>query len=85
MTPDDINGLIDNCIDHLCDDNADYGADSLAELAIICNKAGLTKQSFLDMRAYIIGSALERLGTSATSFIHFKLQKAEQNLHQTRS
>ena len=85
MTEDAINDLINNCIDHLCDDNAEYGADSLTELAVLWAKAGLTKQSFIDMRSYIIGSAIERLGTSATSFIHYKLQVAEQKLQYNRS
>ena len=85
MTPDQINELVDDCIDHLCDDNAAYGAGSLVELAKIWAKAGLTQQSFLDMRQYIINSSIERLGTSATAFIHYKLQLAEQDLTKERN
>ncbi len=84
MTPDEINELIDDCIDHLCDDNPEYGADSLAELAFIWAKSGLGKQSFINTRQFIINSAIERLGTSATPFIHYKLQVAEQELMKTR-
>ena len=84
MTPDDINELIDDCIDHLCDDNPEYGAGSLAELAHVWAKSGLGMQSFLNTRHFIINSAIERLGTSATSFIHYKLQVAEQELTKTR-
>ena len=84
MTPDDINELVDDCIDHLCDDNAEYGAGSLVELAKLWAKAGLGKQSFLDMRQFIIRSSIERLGTSATAFIHYKLQLAEQDLTKER-
>ena len=84
MTPDDINELIDDAIDHLCDNNAEYGAGTLVELAHLWAKAGLTKQSFLDMRHFIIQSAIERLGTSATSFIHMKVQIAEQSLQKER-
>ena len=84
MTPDDINELIDDAIDHLCDDNAEYGAGTLVELAHLWAKAGLTQQSFEDIRHYIIESAIERLGTSATSFIHMKLQVAEQSLKKER-
>lgn len=84
MTPDDINELIDDCIDHLTDDNAEYGAGSLVELAYIWAKAGLTQKSFADMRHFIIKSAIERLGTAATAFIHMKVQVAEQSLQKER-
>ena len=84
MTPDDINELIDDCIDNLCDDNPEYGADSLAELAGIWARSGLGQKSFEDTRHIIINSAIERLGTQATSFIHYKLQVAEQELMKTR-
>jgi len=85
MIKDDyINDLIDECINHLCDDNAAYGAGSLNELAKLWARAGLTKQSFIDIRQHIINSALERLGTSATQFIHYKLQLAEQDLMKER-
>jgi hypothetical protein len=84
MTPDEVNELIDDCIDHLCDDNPEYGATSLIELAHIWAKSGLGQQSFQNTRQYIIKSAIERLGTSATSFIHYKLQVAEQGLMRER-
>jgi len=84
MTPDDINELVDDCIDHLCDDNPEYGAGSIVQLAKLWAKAGLTQQSFMDMRQYIINSAIERLGTAATPFIHTKLQLAEQDLMKER-
>lgn len=84
MTPDDISELIDDCIDHLCDDNPEYGAGSLAELAIIWAKSGLGMQSFLNTRQFIINSSIERLGTQATAFINYKLQVAEQELMKTR-
>ena len=84
MTPDEINELVDDCILHLCDDNPEYGAGSLVELAHIWASAGLTKQSFMDMRQFIINSSSERLGTSATAFIHYKLQLAEQDLTKER-
>ena len=84
MTEYEIDELISDCIDHLCDDNAEYGAGSLAELARIWAKSGLGKDSFLNTRQYIINSSIERLGTAATSFIHYKLQIAEQELANTR-
>jgi hypothetical protein len=84
ITPEAINEMIDECIDNLCDDNAEYGAGSLVELAHIWAKSGLGIQSFLNTRLYIINSSIERLGTSATAFIHYKLQLAEQELTKTR-
>ena len=84
MTPDDINELIDDCIDHLCDDNPEYGAGSLAELARIWAKSGLGMQSFLNIRQFIVNSSIERLGTQATAFINYKLQAAEQELMKVR-
>ena len=84
MTPDDINELIDDCIDHLCDDNPEYGAGSLIELAHIWAKSGLGKQSFLNTRQFIINSSIERLGTQATAFITYKLQVAEHELMKQR-
>ena len=85
MTPDQVNELIDDCIDHLCDDNPEYGAGSLAELARIWAKSGLGMQSFLNTRQFIINSSIERLGTSATGFINYKLQVAEQELTKQRN
>ena len=84
MTEDDINDLIDDCINRLCDDNAELGAESLTELATHWAMARLTKQSFLDMRQFIIQSSIERLGTSATQFIQYKLQVAERDLKNKR-
>lgn len=84
ISADGINDLIDECIDHLCDDNAAVGADSLYELKVYWYRAGLTEQSFMDMRQFIINSAIERLGTSATRFIHYKLDLAEQALTKER-
>jgi len=84
-SPDEINELIDDCIDHLCDDNPEYGAGSLQELAHIWARAGLTQNSFADIRQFIIKSAIERLGTQATAFIHYKLKLSEQLLQKERN
>lgn len=84
MTEDGINDLIDECINHLCDDNAEHGAESLAELAIIWHRAGLTKQSFIDMRTFIKNQAFERLGPSSAFFLEYKLKKAELILQTNR-
>ena len=85
MKPDDINALIDECITNLCDDNAELGASSLVEFANVWAKSGLGRRSFENMRLYIIRSAIERLGTAATSFIHYKLQVAESELRKGRN
>lgn len=84
MTPDEINELVDDCIDDLCDDNAELGAESLIELAHIFARAGMPQKAFMDMREFIINSAIERLGTAATAFIHYKLQVAEQDAKKIR-
>lgn len=84
MNSDDINDLIDECIDALCDENAEYGADSLAELATLWARAGLTQRSFADVRQYVKNSAKERLGASSAYFIEYKLQKAEKKLQNKR-
>lgn len=81
MTEDDINDLIDECIDNLADDNILVGATSLQELAIAWAKAGLTLESFLDIRQFIINQASER--TDAL-FIQEKLKLSETQLKRER-
>lgn len=86
MTPDEFNELIDECIDHLCDDNPEYGAESLQELAMLWAKTPYGRQSFNNIRQHIVQSAIERLGIAASPFIHYKLQVAEQKLmHQRKN
>lgn len=80
---DKLNDLIDECIGDLCDDNAEHGAESLVELAIIWARAGMPQSSFADMRSHIVNSAIERVGSA--SFIQYKLKLAEQSLNRTRS
>ena len=80
---DPINPLIDECVDHLCDDNPEFGAESLVELANLFAKAGLGMQSFLNMREYIVQTAKERIGNH--SFIDYKLKLAERELTKTRA
>lgn len=84
ITDDQINDLIDEAINHLCDDSPDYGADTLVEIAHIFAAGGMPQHVFQNIRAHIINSAIERLGKSSTMFIHHKLQKAEQKLFQER-
>ena len=80
---DPINPLIDECIDQLCDDNAEFGAESLAELAQVWAKSGLGMQSFLNVRQYIVNTAKDRIGNH--SFIDYKLKLAERELTKTRA
>lgn len=84
ITDQYINDLMDEAIDHLCDDSPDYGADTLVELAHIFASAGMPKSTFQNIRTHIINSAIERLGKSSTMFVHYKLQKAEQKLFEER-
>lgn len=78
----DVDSLISECIDNLCSDSINQGAESLTELAHIWAKAGLTKQSFLDMRQFIVNQACER---TDTLFILEKLKLAERKLQNERN
>jgi len=85
ITPDEFNELIDDCISHLCDDNPEYGASSLIELAQMYKRGGYPVKVYVDTRTFIIRSAIERLGTSATPFIHYKLGLAMQEAVKERN
>jgi hypothetical protein len=85
ITPDDFNELIDDCIDHLCDDNPEYGAGTLIELAQLYKRAGYPVNVYVDTRTFIIRSAIERLGTQATPFIQYKLDLATQKAVKERN
>jgi hypothetical protein len=74
--------MIEDCINALCDDDINKGAEALTELAKYWNKAGLTMQSFLDMRIYIINMAKEK--TDAI-FIDEKLKLSEKALREKRT
>ena len=84
MTPTDfeINGIIDQAIESLADDDIRQGGESLTELAILWSKAGMPIQSFYDIRKYIIGEAISR--TDAV-FITEKLKIAERAAHEQRN
>lgn len=81
MTPDDINDKIDEAINHLSDSNPNMGAEALVEIAHIFAKAGMSKQTFMDMRQYIIKEAISR---TDPLFIQEKLKSAEQQLQENR-
>lgn len=82
MDAADIDRLVDQCIDNLADDNINTGAESLAELAGVWARAGLTYKSFLDMRTYIINEATAR---TDAFFIQEKLTIAERKLQNERN
>ncbi len=48
-------------------------------------KAGLGKQSFIDMKTHLIDYTIERLGKAAAPLIQMKLQIAEQDLMRKRA
>ena len=77
-----IDQLIEECIDNLCYDNINQGAESLQVLAREFAKGGMTMQSFLDTRTYIIESAKKK--TDAI-FIDEKLKLSEQALREKRT
>lgn len=79
---DYINNLIDEAINELASDSIKKGAESLTELAHIWANAGMSMQSFADIRKYIIKEAEER--TDAV-FIREKIKLAERGLHDRRT
>ena len=79
---DKINDMIDEAINQLSDDNIKVGAESLLEVAQAWAKAGLSMQSFIDIRKYIITEAISN--TNAL-FIKEKLEGAETLARQQRS
>ena len=83
ITVDSFNELIDDAIDHLCDDNIEYGAGCLREIAELWAKAGLPQQSFMDMRQHIINQAIERVGNA--QFVELKLELAEKDSQRERN
>lgn len=74
--------MIEDCIAALCDDDINKGGEALQELAKYWNSAGLTMQSFLDMRIYIINEAMQK---TDASFIEEKLKLSEQALREKRT
>jgi len=81
-TENHIDKLIQECIDNLCDDNINHGAESLQELAQNFAKAGMTQQSFMDIRTYIINEAKQK---TDAAFIDIKLNISEQILREKRT
>jgi len=82
ITEDKINDLIDEAINQLSDDNPNFGAESLQDLAQIFAKAGLTKQSFMGIRQFIVNQAIEQ---TDAMFIKEKLEIAEKKLQERRN
>lgn len=76
-----IDVLIDEAIHALSVDSPIKSADCLLELADCWSKAGLTKESFLNMRTYIVREA-EKLTDSL--FIKEKLVVQERELRRER-
>lgn len=78
----DVDSLIEECINDLCDEDISKGAESLQDLAIIFNKGGMPLQSFMNTRTYIINMAKQK--TDAL-FIDEKLKLSEQALREKRT
>ena len=66
--------LVEESINLLCSDNINQGAEALLEIAQYMAKAGLTQQSFYDLRQFIVMQAEER---TSKPFIREKLTLAE--------
>lgn len=77
-----VDNLINDAINALADDNPKIGAEQLQELAQIFAKAGMKKQSFMDIRKHIIEQAIER---TEPLFIKAKLEGQEQLLQEQRN
>ena len=77
-----VDNLINDAISALADDNPKIGAEQLQELAQIFAKAGMKKQSFMDIRKHIIEQAIER---TEPLFIKAKLEGQEQLLQENRN
>lgn len=74
--------MIEDCITTLTDKDINKGAEALHKLALYWKNAGLTMQSFLDMRIYIINMAI---GKAKAEFNEEDLKLAEQALRAKRT
>ncbi len=79
---DYINDLINAAIQELSDDNIHSGVGSLTELAQQFAKAGLGMTSFLNVRKYIIDTAVQN---TDAYFITEKIKLAERDAQNERS
>ena len=73
--------MIDEAIKHLSDSNINTGAEALVDIAHVFAKAGMPKQTFMDIRQYIIKEAIAK---TDPLFIQEKLKIAEQKLQEIR-
>lgn len=82
MLENKIDALIEECISDLCSERITNGAECLQELAQYYAKAGMTMQSFLDTRTYIINQAKEK---TDAMFIDEKISLAEKKQRELRT
>lgn len=78
-----IDQLIEQCVKALADDDINHGAESLIELAIMWSKAGISIQSFYDIRKVIILEA-QKLD-QCPLLIETKLKLTEKLLRDARN
>ena len=83
MSNPDIDGLINDTIDALADDNPNYGAECLVELAQAWASCSLTHASFEAMRIYIVEQAKKR--DQCPILIEMKLKESEKQLQRVRN
>ena len=69
--------MISEAIDQLASDNVAEGAGALVEIARYMNKAGIPRESFLNIRSYIIQSAKRR--DQCPKLIDMKVKSAERD------
>lgn len=77
-----IDNLITEAIADLADDDANRGAETLQELAQLFASAGMTQESFNNIRKHVVDSAIE---LTDPFFIKLKLEKFERQLQEKRS
>ena len=85
MNDDEADKMMRDVSDAICEDNAERAAEALEYMAEQFAKAGLGKQSFIDMRDHLINYTIERLGRAAAPIIQRKLAVAEQDLMRKRA
>ena len=85
MNDDEADKMMQDVSDALVADSPERAAEALEHMAYQFAKAGLGKQSFVDMKTHLIDYTIERLGKAAAPLIQMKLQIAEQDLMRKRA
>ena len=85
MTEDEADKMMVDVSDAICEDNPERAAEALEAMAYAYHRAGLGKQSFVNMRNHLVEYTIDRLGRAAAPLIQITLQIAEQDLMKKRA